>query len=91
MFDQAEEIVDLVNILRCNDDRPELDVSTIFRKDGGIEELELRNGVRGYLSTYTRDLPDPNVPECLDVRQAQVPQACFRWPGSIEKRAEKPG
>ena len=80
MFDRAEEIVDLVNILRCNDDREEQSVLSIFPPDGTVNEGKLREAVRGYISTYTRLMPDPRVPRSLDIRSAAVPGAKHAWP-----------
>ena len=91
MFDRAEEIVDLVNILRCNDDLAELDVNEIFPKDGSVNEASLREGVRGYLSTYTRTLPDPRVPARLDIRQAHVPGVSHKWPAKARNGSDSMG
>lgn len=80
MYDRADEIVSLINILRCNDDRPELRVKDVFPDAGGVDEEALRNGVRGYLSVYNRLIPEAKVPVQLDIRGARVPNACDTWP-----------
>ena len=80
MFDRAEEIVDLINILRHNDDLPPADASKIFPPSGKIDESRLKDAIRGYVSTYSRLLPDPNVPYTMDVRSASVPGINVKWP-----------
>lgn len=80
MFDRAEEIVDLINILRCNDDLPLADASKIFPPSGKIDEHRLKDAIRGYVSVYSRVLPDPNVPHTMDVRSASVPGINDKWP-----------
>lgn len=91
MFDRAEEIVDMVNILRLNDDRPELDVNKLFPASDAIDESALRDGVRGYISMFRRDIPDRRVPECFDVRSAKVPGTHTVWPKSMRDGSKGKG
>ena len=80
MFDRAEEIVELVNLLRLNDDRPPVPPSSAFPESSEVDDDAVRELVRGYVSVYTRVLRDPRVPISLDVRQARVPGVRDEWP-----------
>jgi hypothetical protein len=54
MFDKAPEIINLLNIMRGNDGRGELNVADFFDQDGELTNVEgLADACRGYIS-YVR-------------------------------------
>ena len=55
MFDQASEIVWLLNLMRANDRRPLVSVDGLFDKDGRPVELAVREACRGYVSWMRGD------------------------------------
>lgn len=90
MFDRASEIIDLVNILRYNDDLPPLSARSVFPNGTDLDSAALSAGVQGYISAHKRILPDPRFPEQLDAVTARVRGVRTRWPkfrrdGSLAK------
>jgi hypothetical protein len=51
MFDKASEIINLLNIMRLNDGRSELNVADYFDNDGNLTNSSgLAQACRGYIS-----------------------------------------
>ena len=91
MFDRAHEIVDLLNILRINDDREPLVSTVIFPSESEVNVEALREGARGYVSTYRRMVPDSDIPLQLDVRQAKLNGVRTSWPKFRRDGSKAPG
>ena len=79
MFNDPEDIIYPINLLRINDDREEIKKSDVFKADGtftknGVEIF--KKAARGYVS-YVRGGDPPRFPYKIIPPEAKVPKAKF--------------
>jgi hypothetical protein len=90
MFNEATDILDIVNILLINDKRPPLKPSDVFDKASGrlINEAALAAALKGYVSYAASDDPF-SFPRCLSAHEASDPGAMA--PSDVPSRALSDG
>jgi hypothetical protein len=83
MFNDPEDIIYPINLLRINDDREEIKKTDVFKADGtftkdGVEIF--KKAARGYVS-YVRGGDPPRFPYKIIPPEAKVPKAKFDFHG----------
>jgi superfamily II DNA or RNA helicase len=90
MFDKAPEIINLLNIMRGNDGRGELNVADFFDQDGELTNVEgLADACRGYIS-YVRGGDPATFPTQLSP-STSTGKPASRWPKlGIDGKTKQP-
>ena len=83
MKDTKEELLDIVNILRHNDGRPQVKPEEIFVSDSGINEKNLKDAIKGYVS-YVRGENPISFPQINFKPNSYFPKPLYMEHGNMQ-------
>lgn len=85
MVNSPKDIIFPINLLRLNDNRPQVLARSVFKNDGTFQkdgEALLKEMCRGYIS-YVRGGDPPRFPFSLIPPEAKVPSARYQFNGEL--------